>query len=234
MNWFQKSIWNQGPPFPVCSAHGDITSIGCRGAEGLHPLPAVQVGTDANAQLVRNALSDCGVNISHLREVEGPTGSAIISVDPEGGLSYVLLTQAAVDGAQQKDSGKAWKGQGGCVAFSHSQAGMGQVSKGTGRNRQYFCAPSKWVHFGGYKCHVTRSSVAKVLPTHALLLLLLLQAHLTFRCPNSAFEIGLQAIACRGEHHCHRRRRQHWRVGLLAGDPAGKKLLHIAFSPCNK
>lgn len=53
----------------------------------------MQVGTDANAQLVRSALSDCGVDISHLREVKGPTGSAIISVDPQGELTHVLLTR---------------------------------------------------------------------------------------------------------------------------------------------
>ena len=69
----------------------------------------MQVGTDANAQLVRSALSDCGVDISHLREVEGPTGSAIISVDPEGELSCVLLVQAAVDGNNRKIFGKAWQ-----------------------------------------------------------------------------------------------------------------------------
>ena len=38
-------------------------------------------------------------------------------------------------------------------------------------------------------------------------------------------------MACRGEHHHHRWRRQHWQVGLLAGDPAGKKRLHYALSP---
>ena len=75
----------------------------------------MQVGTDANAQLVRNALSDCGVDISHLREVEGPTGSAIISVDPEGELSCALLIQAAVDGAQHQAFGKAWQWAGSAV-----------------------------------------------------------------------------------------------------------------------
>eukprot|EP00891_Asterochloris_glomerata_P000203 jgi/Astpho2/203/Aster-x0426 len=50
-----------------------------------------QVGTDANAQLVRSALSDCGVDISHLREVKGPTGSAIISVDPQGENIIVIV-----------------------------------------------------------------------------------------------------------------------------------------------
>lgn len=43
-----------------------------------------QVGTDANAQLLKDSLQKCGVDLSYLREIEGPSGTAMIMVDPSG------------------------------------------------------------------------------------------------------------------------------------------------------
>jgi len=44
----------------------------------------VQVGTDANSQLLKDSLTKCGVDLSYLREIEGPSGTAMIMVDPSG------------------------------------------------------------------------------------------------------------------------------------------------------
>ena len=44
----------------------------------------MQVGTDANSQLLKDSLTKCGVDLSYLREIEGPSGTAMIMVDPSG------------------------------------------------------------------------------------------------------------------------------------------------------
>ena len=49
-----------------------------------------QVGTDANSQLLKDSLNKCGVDLSYLREIEGPSGTAMIMVDPSGSLLAVL------------------------------------------------------------------------------------------------------------------------------------------------
>jgi sugar/nucleoside kinase (ribokinase family) len=51
----------------------------------------MQVGTDANAELLRGALRHAGVRLDHLRQVEGPTGTAIILLQPSGGPRAVPL-----------------------------------------------------------------------------------------------------------------------------------------------
>ncbi|DBA87623.1 TPA: hypothetical protein ACH3X1_004639 [Trebouxia sp. C0004] len=43
-----------------------------------------QVGTDANSQLLKDSLKTCGVDLSYLKEIEGPSGTAMIMVDPSG------------------------------------------------------------------------------------------------------------------------------------------------------
>ena len=49
----------------------------------------LQVGRDVSAELLKSALSDAGVKLDHLQEVEGPSGTAIILVQPSGTF-YVL------------------------------------------------------------------------------------------------------------------------------------------------
>lgn len=51
------------------------------------PYCAVQVGTDANAVMLRAALHDSGVSLDHLRTVDGPTGTAVILLQPSGAIS---------------------------------------------------------------------------------------------------------------------------------------------------
>lgn len=48
-----------------------------------------QVGTDANAQLLKDSLQKCGVDLRYLREIEGPSGTAMIMVDPSGHLASI-------------------------------------------------------------------------------------------------------------------------------------------------
>ena len=51
------------------------------------PLTAVhrlQVGRDANAELLKSSLAEAGVRLDHLRELDGPSGTAVILVQPSG------------------------------------------------------------------------------------------------------------------------------------------------------
>lgn len=50
-----------------------------------------QVGQDANSTMLRQALQDSGAGIDHLREVEGPSGTAVILVQPSGENSIVIV-----------------------------------------------------------------------------------------------------------------------------------------------
>lgn len=57
-----------------------------------------QVGSDTNAELLRNAVSTCGVDVGHLKVVPGPSGTAIILLQPSGENSIVLVGGANVSG----------------------------------------------------------------------------------------------------------------------------------------
>lgn len=52
------------------------------------------VGTDLFSELVTNGLRDAGVNIDHVRKVEGPTGIAHIRVDDSGENDIVVVPLA--------------------------------------------------------------------------------------------------------------------------------------------
>src|SRR5262245_31853550 len=49
------------------------------------------VGRDAFGPQVRATLADAGVSLDLLREVDGPTGTAHITVDAEGGNAIVVV-----------------------------------------------------------------------------------------------------------------------------------------------
>lgn len=53
-----------------------------------------QVGDDANAKFLASSLSGCGVNLQHLREVEGPSGTAVIMLQ-EGGENSIIIVGGA-------------------------------------------------------------------------------------------------------------------------------------------
>lgn len=44
------------------------------------------MGKDVNAELLKSALSEAGVKLDHLKEVDGPSGTAVILVQPSGAL----------------------------------------------------------------------------------------------------------------------------------------------------
>ena len=52
------------------------------------------VGTDAQAEVALSALREAGVELSHLAEVEGPTGLAIVTVAQDGENSIVVIAGA--------------------------------------------------------------------------------------------------------------------------------------------
>jgi len=44
----------------------------------------IKVGSDSNGEFVTDALSKNGVNVSFLKEVEEPTGTAVVILQPSG------------------------------------------------------------------------------------------------------------------------------------------------------
>ncbi|DBA71361.1 TPA: hypothetical protein ACH3X2_011170 [Trebouxia sp. C0005] len=79
-------------PGETLSAKAMTTSAGGKGANQAAAAASLgyptyflgQVGTDANSQLLKDSLTKCGVDLSYLREIEGPSGTAMIMVDPSG------------------------------------------------------------------------------------------------------------------------------------------------------
>ena len=65
------------------------------------------VGTDAQAGVAVSALREAGVDLSHLAEVEGPTGLAIVTVAEDGENSIVVIAgaNAAMDAERVRTAG---------------------------------------------------------------------------------------------------------------------------------
>jgi sugar/nucleoside kinase (ribokinase family) len=55
---------------------------------------AFQVGKDGHASLVREALATAGVRLDHMHAVKGPTGHAVVMLQP-GGKNSIVLVQGA-------------------------------------------------------------------------------------------------------------------------------------------
>lgn len=65
------------------------------------------LGTDGEAELLRSALTDAGVDVSTVRTVDGPSGLAVVTVTPDGQNSIVVAAGAngslgKLDEAQRK------------------------------------------------------------------------------------------------------------------------------------
>ena len=56
---------------------GDVSFLGC-------------VGRDGGGQLLRSSLAAAGVDLTHLREIDAPTGTAVILLTPDGENSIVV------------------------------------------------------------------------------------------------------------------------------------------------
>jgi len=50
-----------------------------------------QVGDDANAALVKDALATAGVCLDHVKTVTGPTGHAVVMLQPGGTNSIIIV-----------------------------------------------------------------------------------------------------------------------------------------------
>ncbi|CAD7696483.1 unnamed protein product [Ostreobium quekettii] len=50
-----------------------------------------QVGSDANAEFLKASLLSCGVNLSFLKKVKGPSGTAVVMLQPSGENSIVIV-----------------------------------------------------------------------------------------------------------------------------------------------
>ena len=56
----------------------------------------MQVGPDANAILVKDALASAGVRLDHVKSVEAPTGHAVVMLQPGGKKSVINVGGANV------------------------------------------------------------------------------------------------------------------------------------------
>eukprot|EP00803_Ostreobium_quekettii_P009810 evm.model.scf_788EXC.4 EVM.evm.TU.scf_788EXC.4 scf_788EXC:36542-42083(+) len=61
------------------------------GAESLDTFPGGKVGSDANAEFLKASLLSCGVNLSFLKKVKGPSGTAVVMLQPSGENSIVIV-----------------------------------------------------------------------------------------------------------------------------------------------
>jgi sugar/nucleoside kinase (ribokinase family) len=55
-----------------------------------------QVGDDANANLVKDALASAGVSLAHVNTVSAPTGHAVVMLQPGGKNSIIIVGGANV------------------------------------------------------------------------------------------------------------------------------------------
>ena len=55
---------------------------------------AIQVAKDGHASPVKDALTSAGVRLDHMNTVKGPTGQAVVMLQP-GGINSIVLVQGA-------------------------------------------------------------------------------------------------------------------------------------------
>lgn len=85
---------------------------------GCHTYFVGQVGKDANAPVLREALAGAGVDLTHMREVEGPTGTALILLQPGGENSIIIVGGANQSGWEVSESAKQLLATAGVFAAS--------------------------------------------------------------------------------------------------------------------
>ncbi len=71
-------------------SHASTKDAVCFACLPSHAMCVSQIGTDANAPLLKEALTHSGVDLTHLKDVEGPTGTAIIILQKSGTASRLL------------------------------------------------------------------------------------------------------------------------------------------------
>lgn len=62
-----------------------------------------QIGRDSNAAMLRTSLESCSVNLSHLRELDGPSGTALILLQvalvSAAGCTFIIPCQTGLSAA---------------------------------------------------------------------------------------------------------------------------------------
>lgn len=56
----------------------------------------MQVGEDGHANMVKEALTSAGVHLDHVNSVDGPTGHAVVMLQPGGRNSIIIVGGANV------------------------------------------------------------------------------------------------------------------------------------------
>ncbi len=74
---------------------------------------AHQVGSEGPSQLLRDAMTSCGVDDSFVRQVDGACGTAVILLQPSGENSIIIVGGANTSGWQVTDDAKKVGGDGG-------------------------------------------------------------------------------------------------------------------------
>lgn len=70
-----------------CPSNSQVHSISSK-------ITVFQVGKDGHASLVKDALAAAGVRLDHMNTVKGPTGHAVVMLQP-GGINSIVLVQGA-------------------------------------------------------------------------------------------------------------------------------------------
>lgn len=65
----------------------------------------VQVGEDGHANMVKEALTSAGVHLDHVNSVDGPTGHAVVMLQPGGRNSIIIVGGANVAWPHLEDGG---------------------------------------------------------------------------------------------------------------------------------
>ena len=66
------------------------------------------MGRDGGGQLLRSSLAAAGVDLTHLREIDAPTGTALILLSPDGENSIVVSPGA--NGRVEPDAAEEFGG----------------------------------------------------------------------------------------------------------------------------
>lgn len=90
-----------------------------------------QVGTDSNAKMLKDSLESCKVNTTHLREVEGASGTALILLQEGGENSIIIVGGANESGWRLTDADRALLRSAGAVLLQREIPELVNAEVGT-------------------------------------------------------------------------------------------------------
>jgi hypothetical protein len=86
-------------------------------------------GTDAYAPPLRAALAGCGVRLEHVRETEGPSGTAVILLQPSGGALGAAAAGPGMRACRTPGEESRWPGIGGASLRQGRTQGLARADR---------------------------------------------------------------------------------------------------------